>query len=152
MGHAAVRAEPPLADESLGELESMLQRVERHLDDLQTALSARDMPCIELHATELQRALSQAVDRFMQVARQGGSPPALRRRLALVSAQVAAQRDALARATAALDRAIDVLMPGPDAPPRRLHAQGLTGLHPSPGHGRFASGPDVTAHRHWGNA
>jgi hypothetical protein len=36
----------------------------------------------------------------------------LRRRLALASAQVASQRDALARATAALDRAIDVLMPG----------------------------------------
>ena len=37
----------------------------------------------------------------------------LRRRLALAGAQVAAQRDALARATAALDRAIDVLMPSP---------------------------------------
>ena len=38
-------------------------------------------------------------------------PPALRRRLASASGQVAAQRESLARATAALDRAIDVLLP-----------------------------------------
>jgi hypothetical protein len=38
-------------------------------------------------------------------------PPALRHRLARTSGQVAAQRESLARATAALDRAIDVLMP-----------------------------------------
>jgi hypothetical protein len=95
-----------------GELEAALQRVEQHLDDLQAALSVRDMRCIELHAGELQHALGHAVERFMHAARHGGSPLPLRRRLALASAQVAAQRDALARATAALDRAIDVLMPG----------------------------------------
>ena len=33
-------------------------------------------------------------------------------RLAVAGGQVAAQREALARATAALDRAIDVLLPG----------------------------------------
>jgi hypothetical protein len=38
-------------------------------------------------------------------------PPALRNRLANTSGQVAAQRESLARATAALDRAIDVLIP-----------------------------------------
>jgi len=42
-------------------------------------------------------------------------PPALRQRLALAGSQVAAQRESLARATAALDRAIDVLMPAPPA-------------------------------------
>ncbi|HET9205903.1 MAG TPA: hypothetical protein VFO28_06685 [Burkholderiaceae bacterium] len=89
----------------------MLQRLEQHLDDLQTALAARDMPCIELHAGELQRALVQAIDRFQRAARARATPLELRRRLALAGAQVAAQRDALARATAALDRAIDVLMP-----------------------------------------
>jgi hypothetical protein len=102
--HAGVAA-------SNNELEAVLQRVEQHLDDLQTALGARDMRCIELHAGELQRALSQALDRFRHAARHGGPPLELRRRLALAGAQVAAQRDALARATAALDRAIDVLMP-----------------------------------------
>jgi hypothetical protein len=96
---------------SNNELEAVLQRVEQHLDDLQTALGARDMRCIELHAVELQRALAQAVDRFRHAARRGAAPLELRRRLALAGAQVAAQRDALARATASLDRAIDVLMP-----------------------------------------
>ena len=38
-------------------------------------------------------------------------PAPLRHRLAVASAQVAAQRQSLARATAALDRAIDVLIP-----------------------------------------
>jgi hypothetical protein len=38
-------------------------------------------------------------------------PSALRNRLAHASGQVAAPRESLARATAALDRAIDVLLP-----------------------------------------
>lgn len=97
---------------AFADLEPLLANVEQRLGDLQSALSAHDMPCIELHACELQRCLAQAVERFMQAARQGGVPLELRRRLALAGAQVASQRDALARATAALDRAIDVLMPG----------------------------------------
>lgn len=98
-------------DVSDNELEAVLQRVEQHLDDLQAALGARDMRCIELHAGELQRTLALALERFRQAARRGATPLELRRRLALAGAQVAAQRDALARATAALDRAIDLLMP-----------------------------------------
>lgn len=101
----------PAAATADGELEAALRRVEQHLDDLQAALGVRDMRCIELHAGELQRALAHAVERFVHAARHGGSPLALRRRLALAGAQVSAQRDALARATASLDRAIDVLMP-----------------------------------------
>ena len=114
MGQPA-RSIPPASNAgaaaSNNELEAVLQRVEQHLDDLQDALAARDMRCIELHAVELQRALAQAIERFRHAARRGGTPLELRRRLALAGAQVAAQRDALARATAALDRAIDVLMP-----------------------------------------
>lgn len=90
----------------------LLERVEQRLAELQRALGARDMPCIELHASELQRALAGAVEGFVQAARRGGVPHELRRRFALAGAQIAAQRDALARATAALDRALDVLMPG----------------------------------------
>jgi hypothetical protein len=132
MGHAVMRSETLPSPDALGELEAVLQRVEQHLDDLQAALSARDMPCIELHAAELQRALSNAMERFMQAARRGGSPLPLRRRLALASAQVASQRDALARATAALDRAIDVLMPG--SMPALYSASG-TAQHPRSGAG-----------------
>jgi hypothetical protein len=53
----------------------------------------------------------------------------MRRRLARASAQVASQRETLARATAALDRAIDVLMPE-SAPVGGLY--GARGLPESP--------------------
>jgi hypothetical protein len=121
----AVRPQGPIAD-----LEPLLAKVEQRLGDLQSALSVRDMPCIELHAFELQRCLAQAVEHFVQAARQGGVPLELRRRLALASAQVASQRDALARATAALDRAIDVLMPGFGCVPTLYSANGAP-AHPT---------------------
>jgi ABC-type transporter Mla subunit MlaD len=92
-------------------LEDTLNRVEAHLAGLGTALGSRDLNAIGHHAQELQHALTHAVDRFSLAARQGQVPDTLRRRLAAAGAQVAAQRESLARATAALDRAIDVLMP-----------------------------------------
>jgi len=94
-------------------LEDCLGAVELRLNALGEALRARDSQAIESHASELHRALAVAVDRFSQAARSGGVPPPLRRRLAVASGHVAAQRESLARATAALDRAIDVLMPAP---------------------------------------
>ena len=93
------------------ELETALAAVEQRLAGLGEALRERDSAGIELHATELHRALARAVDRFALAARSGAVPPALRRRLASTSGKVAAQRESLARATAALDRAIDVLIP-----------------------------------------
>jgi len=93
------------------ELEAALSTVETRLTALGDALCERDSAGIDLHATELHRALASAVDNFARAARSGSVPPALRLRLASASGQVAAQRESLARATAALDRAIDVLMP-----------------------------------------
>lgn len=98
-----------LAPES--DLETALAAVEQRLSALGMALCVRDTVGIDLHATELHRALAAAVDQFALAARRGSVPPALRHRLANTSGQVAAQRESLARATAALDRAIDVLMP-----------------------------------------
>ena len=92
-------------------LESTLSAVEARLSALSAALQARDLSSIDLHASELHRALSNAVDHFSRAARNGPVPPALRRRLASASGTVAAQRESLARATAAHDRAIDVLLP-----------------------------------------
>ena len=104
---------PSLAGHESGtELERSLSAVEQRLASLGDALRERDAAAIDLHATELHRALADAVHRFAHAARSGGVPPVLRRRLANASGQVAAQRESLARATAALDRAIDVLMPG----------------------------------------
>lgn len=93
-------------------LETALGAVESRLTALGDALRARDLLAIDSHATELHRALAHAVDHFTRAARSGdGIPPVLRRRLASASGQVAAERESLARATAALDRAIEVLMP-----------------------------------------
>ena len=82
-----------------------------HLAGLSTALGGRDLSAIAHHSQGLQQALTHAVDRFSLAARHGQVPEPLRRRLASASALVAAQRESLARATAALDRAIDVLLP-----------------------------------------
>lgn len=102
---------------SIEALESSLLAVETHLNALGAALRDRDANGIERHAAELHRALAAAIHRFSHASRQPtGVPQPLRQRLALASGQVAAQRESLARATAALDRAIDVLMPSPLAP------------------------------------
>lgn len=93
------------------DLEPPLAALEGCLSGLAQALCNNDALAIETQASELHRALARAVDDFSRAARQGGVPGALRQRLALAGGQVAAQREALARATAALDRAIDVLLP-----------------------------------------
>jgi hypothetical protein len=93
------------------DLETAVSAVELRLAALGDSLRSRDSIGIDVHATELHRALAMAVDQFAVAARKGSVPPALRHRLASTSGQVAAQRESLARATAALDRAIEVLMP-----------------------------------------
>jgi hypothetical protein len=98
------------------ELEERLSAVETRLVALGNALRARDPAGIDLHAAELHRALASAVTQFSDAAKNGPLPAALRHRLASAGGQVAAQRESLARATAALDRAIDVLMPGDTIP------------------------------------
>ena len=92
-------------------LEEALASVEARLAALGDALRERDSAAIDTHASELHRALAHAVDCFARASRNGPVHPALRHRLASTSGLVAAQRESLARATAALDRAIDVLMP-----------------------------------------
>ncbi len=93
------------------ELERPLRAVEDSLTALGLALHRQDSQAVDRVAAELHAALAAAVDHFTRAARSGGVPPVLRQRLALAGGQVAAQREALARATASLDRALDVLMP-----------------------------------------
>jgi hypothetical protein len=92
-------------------LEASLVDVENSLAGLGEALRVRDAVAIEQNANGLQTALTRAVDQFALAARTGPIPASLRSRLSRASGQVAAQRESLARATAALDRAIDVLIP-----------------------------------------
>lgn len=112
--HALPPSEPTsLPDNTLGQaLEQPLLAVESCLNLLGEALLRRDSQAIELHAAALHQALAQAIAMFSEAARVGAVPPNLRHRLVQAGGRVAAQRESLARATAALDRAIDVLMPG----------------------------------------
>lgn len=92
-------------------LEVPLLALEERLTALGLALQGSDADAVDRAGAELHGALAEAVEHFHRAAREGGVPAALRRRLAEAGARVAAQREALARATASLDRAIDVLMP-----------------------------------------
>lgn len=92
-------------------LEEALAAVDQRLAALGEALRLRDLAGIDTHSSALHLALTQAVDRFALAAKAGPLPHALRLRLARTSGLVAAQRESLARATAALDRAMDVLLP-----------------------------------------
>ncbi len=106
------------------ELEEAVHQVEQRLEALALALLDHSAERLEQEALALQRALGASIDRLGQAARAGEVPPALRQRLALATGRVAAHRESLARATAALDRAIDVLMP--DQPARVAYsASGL---------------------------
>jgi len=121
----AAPADPP-------ELEIRLAAVESRLAALADALRARDPVAIDLQAGELHRALAAAVSHFSHAARSGPVPPALRDRLAQASGQVVAQRESLARATAALDRALDVLLPREGA--------GLYSIYGAADRGMYKSG------------
>ncbi|MBS0437524.1 MAG: hypothetical protein JSR75_21990 [Proteobacteria bacterium] len=92
-------------------LDAALAAVEDRLAALGEALRERDSVAIEQQADALHRTLTTAVDQFAQAAKRGPVSPALRQRLARTSGLVAAQRESLSRATAALDRAMDVLLP-----------------------------------------
>lgn len=109
---------PPAAPDSKPdtELEATLAAVEARLTALGVALLEANAPEIDAQASELHRALARAVEHFSRAARNGALPAPLRERLMRAGSQVAAQRESLARATAALDRAIDVLFPS-EAPP-----------------------------------
>ncbi len=92
-------------------LDAALTAVEQRLHALGDALRDGDSGAVEQQADELHRALTAAVDQFAQAQRRGPVSPALRQRLARTGGLVAAQRESLSRATAALDRALDVLLP-----------------------------------------
>ncbi len=92
-------------------LESVIAEVEQRLSALAEALLERDTRSVDAAASQLQQALAVALDSFGHAARNGGIPPALRQRLVRASGQVAEQRATLARATAALDRALEGLLP-----------------------------------------
>ena len=108
------------------DLEPLVQEVEEGLLALHNALRERDALAIEQRAGALHRALATALQACVQAAQLGQLPESLRHRLSRAGAQLARQRETLWRATAALDRAIDVLMPGAAPGSHLYQANGLT--------------------------
>lgn len=137
--HSALKAVDTLDIVLDSSLESCVALVEQRLGALSEALRLRDIQAVEALSHSLHAALAHAVASFGHAARHGGVPARMRLRLGDASAQLARQREAMARATAALDRAIDVLMP--DAQPAQR------GLYTSAGRttGRGKRGGSFTA-------
>ncbi len=99
-------------------LPPLLNELEAALSLVQQALSEHDSLLLEQQAGQVQQLLAAALGQ----ARGQALPAALRQRLARAGAQLAAERQALGRATASLDRALEVLMPAePD--PSGVYAQ-----------------------------
>jgi len=107
-------------------LQPLMAHVEQRLEALAGSLRQREILAIEQQGCDLHQALAAAVESFIHAARHGGVPDTLRLRLTRASAQPARQREALARATAALDRAVDVLLPGCLPAARMYSDKGLT--------------------------
>jgi hypothetical protein len=91
-------------------LDAALHLLDQQLNTLSTALQGRDAQALQAAADQLVAALEAAGPLLRQP---GALTPALRRQLAYAVGRVAAHREALARATASVDRAIEVLLPEP---------------------------------------
>jgi hypothetical protein len=95
--------------------------LDERLASLSQALAGRDAN----EVVNAAQALRAAVERAAQALREPNSmSPVLRRHLTIAVGQVAAQREAIARAAASVDRAIDVLLPGVAAAPAVYGANG----------------------------
>jgi hypothetical protein len=92
-------------------IDACVGEVESRLLALGEALRLHRAEAVEAEAAELQRALAAAMGPLLRGTSAGALSPQLRQRLALASGHVATQRESLARASAAVDRAIDVLLP-----------------------------------------
>lgn len=99
------------SDAGADDLERSVIAVEHALAAMQEALQGDDANRVEGACDQLRQTLAGSVAVFREVARLKAIPAPMKQRLAGASARIAAQREALARATTALDRAIDVLLP-----------------------------------------
>lgn len=91
--------------------ERALGALEHHLDSLGQALRQRDSGTLLEASRALQQALPAALDSLRHDAPHP-LPPELRERLLRDRGRILAQREALSRAHAAVERAVSVLLPG----------------------------------------
>ena len=96
-------------------LEVSLAAVELAIATLGHTLTQQDIAAVEAASTTLHDAMRAAMAQFAQVARRGTMPVALRTRFALANGQIAAQREALIRATARVEQNLEILIPRPMA-------------------------------------
>jgi hypothetical protein len=118
--HAASR--PP----ATSELEAALAAVELAIATLGQTLTRQDIAAVEAASTLLHDAMRAAMSAFAQVARRGTMPPALRTRFAMANGQIAAQREALFRATSIVEQGLEILIPRPMAETSVYSASGAS--------------------------
>ena len=126
---AASASSAPVPAE-LSALETSLAAVELAIATLGQTLATRDIVAVEMASTALHDAMRAAMNQFAQVARGGRMPVALRSRFALANAQIAAQREALIRASALVEQNLEILIPKPMAQTSTYSANGANGRGP----------------------
>jgi hypothetical protein len=108
------------------ELEVSLSAVEQAIATLGQTLARADIAAIESAATALHDAMRAAMSQFAQVAKRGAMPTSLRARFALANGQIAAQREALFRATSLVEQNLEILIPRPMAETSVYSASGAS--------------------------
>ena len=130
---AAPRSAPaaPALPPDTPALEVSLAAVELAIATLGHTLAQRDIAAVEAASTALHDAMRAAMAQFAQVAKRGTMPTALRTRFALANGQIAAQREALIRASSLVEQNLEILIPRPMAETSVYSASGAS--HRGPG-------------------
>ena len=127
--HSAARQPAPAANAlppGTSELEVSLAAVELAIATLGHTLTLQDIAAVEAASTALHEAMRAAMAQFAQVAKRGTMPAALRTRFALANGQIAAQREALIRATSLVEQNLEILIPRPMAETSVYSASGAS--------------------------
>ena len=123
---AARQPAPANTPSDTSALEASLSAVEQAIAALGQTLTQRDIAAVEAASTSLHDAMRAAMTQFAQVARRGTMPMALRTRFALANGQIAAQREALFRATSLVEQNLEILIPRPMAETSVYSASGAS--------------------------
>ena len=108
------------------ELEASLAAVELAIASLGQTLAVNDIAAVEAASSALHDAMRAAMAQFAQAARRGKMPVALRSRFAVASGQIAAQREALIRASSLVEQNLEILIPRPMAETSVYSASGAS--------------------------
>ena len=116
----------PTLPPDVSELEASLAAVELAIATLGQTLASNEIAAVETASTALHDTMRAAMNQFAQAARRGKMPAALRGRFAVAGGQIAAQREALIRASARVDQNLEILIPRPMAETSVYSASGAS--------------------------